>query len=101
MGVAITRIDNAGRKGIVIDAERLGVELGVPVVETVGVKTAGVRALIKVLDATAIPERRVPGAAWQPLSRSDIEHDQAEVRRILGVVGGDLLHGVTFSDRLA
>jgi len=43
--------DIARRKGIVIDAERLAAELGVPVVETVGVKATGVRALIKVLDA--------------------------------------------------
>jgi ferrous iron transport protein B len=100
MVVALNMTDIARRKGIVIDAERLGVELGVPVVETVGVKTAGVRALIKVLDTTAIPERRPQVAEWQPLSRSDIEHDQAEVRRILGVVGGDRLDGVTFSDRL-
>jgi ferrous iron transport protein B len=100
MVVALNMTDIARRKGIVVDAERLAVELGVPVVETVGVKTAGVRALIKVLDATPMPERRTPGAVWQPLSRSDIEHDQAEVRRILGVVGADRLDGVTFSDRL-
>jgi ferrous iron transport protein B len=100
MVVALNMTDIARRKGIVIDAERLGVELGVPVVETVGVKTAGVRALIKVLDATAMPERRSRNAVWEPLSRSDIEHDQAEVRRILGVVGADRLDGVTFSDRL-
>jgi ferrous iron transport protein B len=100
MVVALNMTDIARRKGIVIDAERLGLELGVPVVETVGVKTAGVRALINVLDATAMPERRSRNAVWQPLSRSDIEHDQAEVRRILGVVGADRLDGVTFSDRL-
>jgi ferrous iron transport protein B len=34
------------------------------------------------------------------LSASEIEHDQAEVRRILGVIGGDRLDGVTFSDRV-
>jgi len=100
MVVALNMTDIARRKGIVIDAERLGLELGVPVVETVGVKTAGVRALIKVLDATAMPERSSRNAVWQPLSRSDIEHDQAEVRRILSVVGADRLDGVTFSDRL-
>ena len=100
MVVALNMTDLARRKGIVIDAGRLGLELGVPVVETVGVKTAGVRALIKVLDATAMPERRTRSAVWQPLTRSAIEHDQAEVRRILGVVGGDRLDGVTFSDRL-
>ena len=35
-----------------------------------------------------------------PLSGTDIEHDQQEVRRILKAVGGDRLDGVTFSDRL-
>jgi ferrous iron transport protein B len=100
MVVALNMTDIARRKGIVIDAHRLGLELGVPVVETVGVKTAGVKALIKVLDSTAMPERAGHTSAWQPLSRMDIEHDQAEVRRILGVVGGDRLDGVTLSDRV-
>jgi ferrous iron transport protein B len=100
MVVALNMTDIARRKGIVIDAERLAVELGTPVVETVGVKTAGVRALINVLEATHMPERGTQKAVWQPLSRSDLEHDQAEVRRILGLVGGDRLDGVTFSDRL-
>jgi ferrous iron transport protein B len=100
MVVALNMTDIARRKGIVIDADRLATELGVPVVETVGVKTAGVRELIKVLDATPMPERQVQTRSWQPLSRADIEQDQAEVRRILGVVGADRLDGVTFSDRL-
>jgi ferrous iron transport protein B len=99
MVVALNMSDIARRKGIAIDAKRLGVELGVPVVETVGVKSAGVRELIKVLDATPIPER-TESPAWRPLTRSEIEHDQSEVRRILGAVGGDRLDGVTFSDRL-
>src|SRR5258708_323850 len=100
MVVALNMTDIARRKGIVIDAVRLSVELGVPVVETVGVKTAGVKSLIKVLDSTAMPERPPQTSAWQPLSRLDLEHDQAEVRRILGVVGGDRLDGVTLSDRV-
>jgi ferrous iron transport protein B len=100
MVVALNMTDIARRKGIVIDADRLAVELGVPVVETVGVKTSGVKALIKMLDSSAMPERRTHFAAWQPLSRADIEHDQAQVRRILSVVGADRLNGVTFSDRL-
>jgi ferrous iron transport protein B len=100
MVVALNMTDIARRKGIVIDADRLAVELGVPVVETVGVKTTGVKALIKMLDSIAMPERRGSAAAWEPLSRGDLEHDQAEVRRILGVVGADRLDGVTLSDRL-
>jgi ferrous iron transport protein B len=100
MVVALNMTDIARRKGIVIDADRLAVELGVPVVETVGVKATGVKALIKVLDSTVTPERSGSSAAWQPLSRGDLERDQAEVRRILGVVGADRLDGVTLSDRL-
>src|ERR1700737_3478470 len=56
MVVALNMTDIARRKGIHIDAERMAAELGVPVVETIGVKTTGVRALIKVLDATPMPE---------------------------------------------
>jgi ferrous iron transport protein B len=102
MVVALNMTDIARRKGIVIDAQRLARELGVPVVETVGVKTTGAQALIKVLDGTVIPApaRARSPAHWSPLSSSDIEHDQTEVRRILGLVGGDRLHGVTLSDRV-
>src|SRR5246127_2031154 len=76
MVVALNMTDIARRKGIVIDADRLAVELGVPVVETVGGKTTGVKALIKMLDSIAMPARRTQSADWQPLSRADIEHDQ-------------------------
>jgi ferrous iron transport protein B len=100
MVVALNMSDIARRKGIVIDAERLAGELGVPVVETIGVKTTGVRALIKVLDGLVIPGRARRAAVWLPLSASDIEYDQSEVRRILGLVGGDRLDGVTISDRV-
>src|ERR1700732_92767 len=55
MVVALNMTDIARRKGIVIDADRLAVELGMPVVETVGVKTTGVRELIKVLDKLTAP----------------------------------------------
>src|SRR5258708_15731164 len=99
MVVALNMTDIARRKGIVIDAVRLSVELGVPVVETVGVKTAGVKSLIKVLDSTAMPERADQTSAWQPSSRTDIENDQAEVRRILGVVGGDRLPRTSHTPR--
>jgi ferrous iron transport protein B len=100
MVVALNMTDIALRKGIVIDAGRLAAELGVPVVETIGVKTTGVRALIQVLDGLGAAARARQAAAWRPASASDIEHDQTEVRRILGLVGADRLDGVTFSDRV-
>ena len=55
MVIALNMTDIARRRGIVIDAERLAAELGVPVVETVGVKASGAGALIKVLDALKAP----------------------------------------------
>jgi ferrous iron transport protein B len=100
MVVALNMSDIARRKGIVIDAERLAGELGVPVVETVGVKAAGVRTLIKVLDGVSVPAHARQPAVWRTPSAADIEYDQSEVRRILGLVGGDRLDGVTVSDRV-
>ena len=100
MVVALNMVDIARRRGIVIDAQKLAAELGVPVVETIGVKTSGVRGLIKVLDGLAIPAQPQEAAVWRTPSAADISHDQAEVRRILGVAGGDRLDGVTLSDRV-
>ena len=100
MVVALNMTDIARRKGVLIDAERLACELGVPVVETVGVKPSGAKDLIALLDATQMPARAATAGAWRTPSAADIEHDQAEVRRILGAVGADRIDGVTFSDRL-
>jgi ferrous iron transport protein B len=100
MVVALNMTDIARRKGIVIDAGRLARELGVPVVETVGVKASGAKPLIAMLDSAAIPARTAGAFEWRTPTSADIEQDQAEVRRILGVVGGDRIDGVTFSDKL-
>ena len=98
--IALNMTDIARRKGIVIHAEKLAAELGVPVVETVGVKASGAAELIAVLDKVAVPPQPRPAAVWRTPAAADIAHDQSEVRRILGVVGGDRLDGVTFSDRV-
>ena len=105
MVVALNMTDIARRKGIVIDAIRLARELCVPVVETIGVKAAGVRELIKVLDGAVIAQHAPPAAraapmAWRTPSAAEIEHDQTEERRILGLVGADRLDGETISDRV-
>ena len=100
MVVALNMTDIARRNGILIDAVRLSAELGLPVVETIGVKADGVRALAAVLDRVtpfATARHAVP---WQTPAAADIEHDQAEVRRILGAVGGERIDGVTLSDRV-
>ena len=100
MVVALNMTDIARRKGIVIDADRLATELGMPVVETVGVKSGGARALLGVLNDFVKPEAAPKGAVYRRLSSAELEHDQAEVRRILGVVGADRIDEVTFSDRV-
>ena len=100
MVVALNMTDIARRKGIVIDSERLSRELGVPVVETVGVKASGAKRLIEMLDSTAIPPRAAGRFEWRTPSSADIAQDQAEVRRILGAVGADRIDGVTLSDKL-
>jgi ferrous iron transport protein B len=100
MVVVLNMTDIARRKGLVIDAARLAQELGVTVVETVGIKASGARDLIKVLDSVVLPPERSRRIEWQSPTAQDIEHDQGEVRRILGVVGGDRIDGVTFSDRV-
>jgi ferrous iron transport protein B len=100
MLVALNMSDIARRKGILIDARRLEAELGVPIVETVGVKSNGVRELVAVLDRVAPPAPGQDAPVWRTPSAAEIERDQAEVRRILGLVGADRVDGVTFSDRV-
>src|SRR6202030_2672591 len=94
MVIALNMTDIARRKGIVIDAHTLAAELGVPVVETVGVKASGAAALIDVLDQLTAPAQPRQAAVWRTPTAADIAHDQNEVRRILGAVGGDRLDGI-------
>ena len=102
MVVALNMSDVARRKGVVIDAARLGAELGVPVVETVGVRPSGVRALVALLDQVSIPAASGPAAATEPVLQTaeDIERDHAEVRRILAAVGGERSDNLVLSDRI-
>ncbi|HMD72566.1 MAG TPA: ferrous iron transporter B [Steroidobacteraceae bacterium] len=100
MVVALNMSDIAYRKGIAIDPQRLAAQLGVPVVETVGVKTTGVAALIGVLDRVQVPAVSAEPVVWHTPTAADIEADQAEVRRILIAIGGDRIDGLTFSDRI-
>jgi len=99
MVVCLNMIDIARRKGLAIDSQRLAAELGVPVVETVGVKVSGANALTRVLACVSIPLVQV-SRQWQSPTQLELEQDQTEVRRILGVVGGDRIDSHTFSDRV-
>ncbi len=104
MLVALNMSDIARRKGIRIDAARLSDELGVPVVETVGVRPSGVQELVKVLDALPRSATRssipVPADLGRARTEMEVERDQAEVRRILALVGADRIEGHTRSDAI-
>ena len=92
MVIALNMTDIARRRGLAIDAGRLREELGVPVVETVGVKASGAVALVSVLDQVAVPAapRRLAAMAHThrvghfPRSRRGAAHSQGRGRRPVG-----------------
>ena len=79
MVVALNMTDIARRKGIVIDAERLAANWACRWWRPSASRPTGVKALINVLDSNPLCRsgRRGPPRCVAPLSRADIEHDQA------------------------
>ena len=90
MVLALNMGDLARQAGIVVDRERLAAELGMPVVETVGVQHGGARALLAQLDALPTqPLDELPSAppsAWQAGTVEGVMATQQAVRRILAQV---------------
>lgn len=74
--------DAARRQGISIDRALLERELGMPVVETVGIRKEGARELVQWLDGWQ-PASATQAAAWQPQGPAQVLQTQQEVRRIL------------------
>ena len=95
--LALNMSDLARKRGIVVDKDALARELGVPVVETVGVRASGVSELLGRLDAHW-PAAVASAAA--PAADADVVRDHAEVRRILVAAGGEARTGETMSDRV-
>jgi ferrous iron transport protein B len=85
MVVALNMSDVARRRGIQIDRAALARELGMPVVETVGVQSDGARALVAHLEGYLPAGPRPALAPWAPPTVQDVLQTQQEVRRILGV----------------
>jgi ferrous iron transport protein B len=86
MIAALNMSDLAHKRGYRLDRERLAAELGVPVVETIAVRSGGESQLVSALLAAA--ER--PHAATASIvatTPAEIEATQVEVRRILEVAG--------------
>jgi ferrous iron transport protein B len=73
MLLVLNMMDEAKRRGIQIDSQKLAQEMGVPVVETVAVKSSGVSDLLQTLEQAEFK----PTVPVEPLDR------HAEVSRIL------------------
>src|SRR5512140_3782535 len=82
MMVARNTSDLARRRGIHIDLAALERELGMPVVETVGVRHEGARALVERLDSH-VPSQPPVRREWVAPTLDDVVQTQQEVRRIL------------------
>ena len=102
MLIALNMSDLARQRGIRIDKDVLARELGVPVVETVGVRAAGVAELLTGLEKGWLQSPSSAGAASDGSVATAVNaaQDHAEVRRILAAAGVDALSDDTFSERV-
>jgi ferrous iron transport protein B len=99
--VALNMADLAARRGVVIDPDALSTRLGVPVVSTVGIKSAGADPLRTLLDAPSAWQRLQPhGVAHADEAPHAARADHDEVQAILQHLGLDTLVPHTFSDRI-
>jgi ferrous iron transport protein B len=102
MVLALNMSDLARRRGLRISKDKLAAELGVPVVETIGVKPAGVRELFDYLEAHPAMGTGEPSAAEviNPPDAATVARDHIEVRRILAAIGADVEQVETPSDKV-
>ncbi len=82
MVLALNMSDAARRAGIRIDREALQAELGMPVVETVGIQKGGAAELLRFLDGWS-PVAELRPLPWQPHGLERVLQTQVEVQRIL------------------
>ena len=80
MVLALNMSDVAKKRGIKIDREKLSLEIGVPVVETVAVRSGGEAKLVAVLDSL---DTSVFVASQVAEASHTLAETQQEVRRIL------------------
>ena len=97
MLVALNMSDMARRQGIQVDTEKLSRELGVPVVETVGVSADGAKGLLTAIDVPVAPARP---ADWKAPAFEDVLDTQREVRRILAVAVREPVGSLDTSDKI-
>ncbi|MDM0012694.1 ferrous iron transporter B [Variovorax sp. J22P168] len=97
MVVALNMTDMAKKQGIAVDTAVLSRELGLPVIETVGVHSGGAKGLLEALDApvaVAVPQ------PWHASNLDEVLDTQREVRRILGLAVREPAGSLGTSDRI-
>ena len=82
MVLALNMSDAARRAGIEIDRAQLAHELGVPVVETIGIQKGGADGLLALLN-TWHQSGAISASTWQPQGAAQVLQTQQEARRIL------------------
>jgi ferrous iron transport protein B len=97
MVVALNMTDMAKKQGITVDAAVLSRELGVPVIETVGVHSGGAQGLLQALDA---PVAAAMPQSWHAPGLDEVLDTQREVRRILGLAVREPIGSLATSDRI-
>jgi ferrous iron transport protein B len=84
MVLALNMTDVARDRGVEIDAAALGRELGVPVVQTVAVRSGGADGLVRLIQAH-LSDGTIVAQAWKAPDVADVAATQREVRRILAI----------------
>jgi ferrous iron transport protein B len=86
MMVALNMADVARAQGLRIDVEKLSIELGCPVVETVAVKHDGHTQLLALLGQQFAALGQIPAATGSAFVATSPAELQQEVRRVLAIV---------------
>ena len=99
MVLALNMSDIARKRGIRIDMIKLEQELGMPIVETVGVRHGGANKLIDYIDTHVSPAQLLP-VGWQAPNIDDVLATQQEVRRIFATAVIDPLIDTRWDDAI-
>ena len=99
MILALNMVDVAKKRGIEIDADRLALELGMTVVETVAVQGGGEKSLLRALDEMW-PLQAVHANPLSAIDAVSVEDTQKEVRRILSLVSNDFHDTGNLSEKI-
>jgi ferrous iron transport protein B len=83
LALVLNMCDSAEREGIVVDRNRLSVELGMPVLKTVGVQQDGASELLSYLDTVQQAAPVKSSVTWHCSSVQEVMATQQEVRRLL------------------